>query len=304
LSRKKFDILIIRCSYRVTIYLLDTIFSKYYKNLVSNNSIETHLYRERVIEMKSNATRIERKRLTDQIIDQLISMIVDKKLTPGDKLPPEPMLMEQFGVGRSSVREAIGALSLIGLLTVRPGHGTQVSVSSEEFLVKPLRWGMMMMGGEKVHELVEARIVIEQAMVGMAAKRATDDDVAEIKLYQHQLKAAKKPGRKAIQADLSFHNALGKASHNSVLRRFLAELRQPLRSWMEQKASFIGGYDMVIEQHDAILNAIEAHDVERARSALREHLESVGERLTAILLERQAKEIDKPRKQNEMLSSQ
>jgi len=254
--------------------------------------------------MKSNATRIERKRLTDQIIDQLISMIVDKKLRPGDKLPPEPMLMEQFGVGRSSVREAIGALSLIGLLTVRPGHGTQVSISSEEFLVKPLRWGMMMMGGEKVHELVEARIVIEQAMVGMATERATDENVAEIKFYQNQLKAAKKPGRKAIQADLSFHNALAKASHNNVLRRFLAELRQPLRSWMEQKASFVGGYDMVVEQHDAILNAIEAHDVERAQSALREHLESVGERLTAILLERQAKQMDKSKNQREMQSSQ
>ena len=254
--------------------------------------------------MKSNATRIERKRLTDQIIDQIISMIVDKKLRPGDKLPPEPMLMEQFGVGRSSVREAIGALSLIGLLTVRPGHGTQVSISSEEFLVKPLRWGMMMMGGEKVHELVEARIVIEQAMVGMATERATDENVAEIKFYQNQLKAAKKPGRRAIQADLSFHNALAKASHNSVLRRFLVELRQPLRSWMEQKASFVGGYDMVIEQHDAILKAIEAHEVGKAQSALREHLESVGERLTAILLERQAKQTDKPRNQREMPSSQ
>jgi DNA-binding GntR family transcriptional regulator len=73
---------------------------------------------------------------------------------------------------------------------------------------------------------------------------------------------------------------------------------------MEQKASFVGGYDMVVEQHDAILKAIEAHDVERAQSALREHLESVGERLTAILLERQAKQTDKSKNEREMLSSQ
>ncbi len=242
--------------------------------------------------MKLNATRIERRRLTDQIIDQIISMIEQKKLLPGDKLPPEPILMEQFGVGRSSVREAIGALSLVGLLTVRPGHGTQVSVSSEESLVQPPRWGMMM-GREKVHELVEARITIEQAMAGMAAERATDENIAEIKFHLNQMKAAKKSGRKAIQADLSFHNALAKASHNSVLRRFHAELRQPLRNWMEQKASLIGGYDMVIEQHNAILNAIEVHDVERARSALHDHLDSVGERLTAILLERQPEQKNK-----------
>ena len=65
--------------------------------------------------------------MTDQIIDQLIAMITDGKLKPGDKLPSETALMEQFGVGRSSLREAVGALSLIGMLTVRPGHGTHVS---------------------------------------------------------------------------------------------------------------------------------------------------------------------------------
>ena len=239
--------------------------------------------------MKLNTTQIQRRCVTDQIIDRLVSMIANGKVRPEDKLPPEHMLMKQFGVGRSSLREAIGALSLIGLLTVRPGHGTHVTASSDGFLSKPLRWGMMTMGRDKVHELVEARIVLEEAMVGMAAERATEEDIAEIRYHQGQLKAAKKSGQRAIKTDLSFHNALAKASHNSALVRFLSELRQPVRRWMEQKASITWGYEMVVEQHDAILNAIEAHDVERAQSALRQHLESVGERLTVVLLERQHK---------------
>lgn len=236
--------------------------------------------------MKINSMRIERKRLTDQIIDQLIAMVTDGKLKPGDKLPSETALMEQFGVGRSSLREAIGALSLIGMLTVRPGHGTHVAPSVGESFSKPLRWGMFVSWREKLHEFIEARISLEQTLVGMAAERATEKDLAEILRGLNLLKSSKLTKRRAIQADLVFHMAIANASHNSVLSRFLEELRQPVKNWMEQKASLFGGYDSVFEQHEAVYNAILARDPARAQKAMREHLEAVGERLTAALLER------------------
>jgi GntR family transcriptional regulator, transcriptional repressor for pyruvate dehydrogenase complex len=237
--------------------------------------------------MKPNAMHIERKRLKDQIIDQLVAMISDGKFKPGDKLPSETVLMEQFGVGRSSLREAVGALSLIGLLTVRPGHGTHVAPSAGEPFSKPLRWGMFMSWREKLHEFIEARITIEQTLVGMAAERATEADIEEIRRGLKLLKSPKLTKRKAIQADLVFHMSIANASHNSVLARFLEELRQPVKNWMEQKASLFGGYDRVYEQHEKILNAILARDSAGAQKAIREHLEAVGERLTAALLERQ-----------------
>lgn len=236
--------------------------------------------------MKINSMRIERKRLTDQIIDQLIAMVTDGKLKPGDKLPSETALMEQFGVGRSSLREAIGALSLIGMLTVRPGHGTHVAPSVGESFSKPLRWGMFVSWREKLHEFIEARISLEQILVGMAAERATEADIAEILRGLNLLKSSKLSKRRAIQADLVFHMAIANASHNSVLSRFLEELRQPVKNWMEQKASLFGGYDSVFEQHEVVYNAILARDPARAQKAMREHLEAVGERLTAALLER------------------
>jgi GntR family transcriptional repressor for pyruvate dehydrogenase complex len=236
--------------------------------------------------MKVNSMRIERKRLTDQIIDQLIAMVSDGKLRPGDKLPSETALMEQFGVGRSSLREAIGALSLIGMLTVRPGHGTHVAASVGESVSKPLRWGMFVSWREKLHEFIEARIALEQTMVGMAAERASEADIEEIRRGLNLLKSPKLTKRRAIEADLLFHIAIANASHNSVLSRFLEELRQPVKNWMEQKASLFGGYDSVFEQHEAVYNAILAHDPIRAQKAMREHLEAVGERLTAALLER------------------
>jgi GntR family transcriptional repressor for pyruvate dehydrogenase complex len=239
--------------------------------------------------MKTGAVHIERKRLTDQIIDQLLAIISSGKVKPGEKLPPEPELMNQFGVGRSSLREAIAALSLVGLLEVRPGHGTTVSISTGEFLSKPLRWGMLMNWRDRIHELVEARMIIEHAMAGMAAERATKEEIAEIKHHQTQLKSSKKLGKKAVQADLIFHAALAKASHNSILARYLAELRHPMKSMMEQKASVFMDYDRVAEQHEAIVKAIEAHDPKKAQSALREHLEWAGERLKAVFLKKESK---------------
>lgn len=239
--------------------------------------------------MKQGTMRIERKRVTDQIIDRLVSMIADGKFKPGDKLPPEPRLMEQFGVGRSSLREAVGALSLTGMLTVRPGYGTHVSAAWGESATQPLRWGMFMGWREKIHEFIEARVAIEEALVGMAAERATEADMAEIKRCHELLKSSKVTKRQAIHADLVFHAAIAKASHNSVLARFIEELRQPIKNWMEQKASLFGGYDKVFEQHETVLEAILARDPPRARRAMREHLEAVGERLTAALIERRAR---------------
>jgi GntR family transcriptional repressor for pyruvate dehydrogenase complex len=239
--------------------------------------------------MKSSTIRIQRRRLTDQIVETLVSMIANGKFKPGEKLPPEPELMKQFEVGRSSIREAVGALSLIGLLSVNHGRGTRVNISLDEALSRSLGWVISTMGREKVRELVEARIELEQTIVRLAVDRATEEDLAEIRYHHEQLKTAKKGSRKLTQADLAFHTALAKASHNDILIRLILELRQPMRRWMEQKASVYWGYDKVLEQHEAILEAIEVRDAEKAQAALREHLEITGRRLIAILLERCSK---------------
>ena len=240
--------------------------------------------------MKRNSLRIERKRLTDQIIEHLVALIANGELKPGDKLPPEPQLMEQFGVGRSSIREAIGALELIGLVTVRPGHGTHITDSLDKVQTKSVGLSLITIGQDKIRELVEARVELEQAIVKLAAQRATEEDIVELKAQHKKLISAAKSGRKLIKADLGFHTALANASHNSVLMRFLSELRQPMRHWMEQKAKYNWGYDQVIEEHEAILNAVESRDAERAQSAMRIHVERAGNKLVSAIKETKPKE--------------
>jgi len=244
--------------------------------------------------MKSSVKRVKRTRLTDQIVEQLISSIKNGKLKTGEKLPPERELMKQFGVGRSSLREAIGALLLTGVLTARPWGGTYVSVSSDEFMSRTLTWRIQI-GLEKVEELVEARIVLEQAIVGLAAIKAKEADIAEIRHNQDLLKSItkNKHEQKAarVQADLSFHFALAKASHNATLLRFLSELHHLMLLWMRQTSRAESTYDLptITKHHDDILDAVEAHDVERAQSALRIHLETSANNLSSILLHKQLK---------------
>ena len=234
--------------------------------------------------MQTGSLKIERKRLADQVIDRIAAMIASGQLKPGDKLPSEPELMKQFGVGRSSVREAIGALSIIGLITVRPGQGTHVARASEASHAKPIGW-MLSLGKEKIKELVEARIILEQAAVKLAATRATVDEIAEI-VHQHELLKPPLPSpNQAIEADIAFHLAIAKASHNSVLIRFLSELRQPMRHWMEQKAKYDWGYATVHDQHQLIVDAIRSRNAKRAQAAMKNHLESTGEKLVTAILE-------------------
>ena len=147
---------------------------------------------------------------------------------------------------------------------------------------------MLMMQRDRIHELIEVRIALEHAIVTMAAERADEEDLKEIRQQHNLLKKARKSKRKAIQADFAFHFALAKASRNSVLSRFLAELRQPIRHWMEKKASALGDYDydIALKHHEAILQAIESHDAKAAQAAMSKHLESVKDQLTALLTDK------------------
>lgn len=232
--------------------------------------------------MDEQIFQIERKRLADQVADHLLALIGTGKLKPGERLPAEPELMKQFNVGRSSIREAIGALSLVGLVTVKPGQGTHVVGFSAENHTKPI--GLLGIGRDKISELVEARIELECVIVRYAAERATDEDLEAIRNVHAQMKDIPSIEEQLIKLDLAFHMAVARTCRNSVLIRFLMEMRQPIRLWMEQKARFDWGYEKVYEQHDLILKAIESSDPEQAEAALKSHLQSTGERLVAAIL--------------------
>ena len=234
--------------------------------------------------MNEQVFQVERRRLADQVADQLMALIADGALQPGDRLPSELELMKQFRVGRSSIREAMGALSLLGIVSVKPGQGTHVADFSLEG--DATRIGLIGIGKEKIRELVEARIELECVIVHLAAERASEDDIGEIRIKHEQLKDALSKGEEPITSDLEFHLTIAKSCHNSVLIRFLLELRQPIWHWMQQKALHGLGYAQVYEQHEAIVRAIEQNNGNLAEQALKSHLRSAGDRLITSIQEK------------------
>jgi GntR family transcriptional regulator, transcriptional repressor for pyruvate dehydrogenase complex len=232
--------------------------------------------------MADTSAPLQRKRLADQVADRLMSMIAEGVWKPGDRLPPEPELMKQFQVGRSSIREAVGALSLIGLVTVRPGQGTHVAPFSTDDHRRPV--GLLGIGRDRIRELVEARLELECTIVRLAAERATTEDLETIKEAHRALRVTLENGESPINQDLAFHLAVAGACHNSVLIRFLREMRQPIRSWMEQKARHSWGYDQVFEQHETIIEAIASGSGSAAEQALKSHLLATSERLVTAIL--------------------
>jgi GntR family transcriptional repressor for pyruvate dehydrogenase complex len=235
--------------------------------------------------MRTSSAKIQRKRVSDQVIEYLISLITGGQLKAGDKLPPEPKLMEELGVGRSSIREAVGALELVGLLVVRPGDGTRVADSTDGISPRSVGLSLITIGQEKVRDLVEMRTELEQSIAMFAAERASAEDMNDIRMRHQKLIQARKSGRSLILADLEFHTAIANACHNDIMVKFFNELRQPIRQWMNQKSKYDWGFDGVVKEHELIVQAIESGDPQKARMAMRSHITKAGDKLISALSE-------------------
>ena len=220
-----------------------------------------------------NLEQMRRGRTTEHVIEQLASAISSGKVSGGERLPSEMKLMEQLGVGRSSIREAIGALTLTGLLVVRPGKGTYVNGYADDFLTKPLSWGIPL-GRARIQELIEARSIIEEGIASLAAQRASEADMEESRLCLRKEKNSRANLRQLTNAGMSFHYSLAKATHNSLLINIYKQIGNLMRSWTEQVYMVPGIPESAVIDHGEILDAIASHDDEKARAAIRKHMES------------------------------
>lgn len=163
--------------------------------------------------MKTNSI-IQKKSLAEEVAEQLQKEITEGKLKEGDKLPIEPELMKIFGVGRSTIREAIKMLLNRGYLSVQQGRGTFVESqmpTSEPFEQRLKR--------ADIRDLYDVRKILEAAIAERAALRRTEQDLKDIQRYAMERKTSAKDGllKECIEADIHFHVAVAKATHNEIL---------------------------------------------------------------------------------------
>ncbi|MBO9202426.1 MULTISPECIES: FadR/GntR family transcriptional regulator [Niastella] len=204
---------------------------------------------------------VPRRSLADEVAAQLQQQITLGKYKTGEKLPIEPELMKTFGVGRSTIREAIKTLVNSGLLRVQQGLGT--FVEGAEGIKEPLPQRLKR---ADFKDLDEVRQLIEMKIAEKAAANRTDDDLAEIR---HWLAARKKAALEdnlveSVETDIRFHTAIAVASKNEVLADLYKSLTIQIKNWFLTVYNDATDFRKTQTMHEQLLKAIEANDTRKA----------------------------------------
>ncbi|MBP7001613.1 transcriptional regulator NanR [Amaricoccus sp.] len=220
--------------------------------------------------------KIVRRKLSDQVLERMQALILSGEVSPGDPLPSEHALMERFGVGRPAVREALQSLHTMGLITISHGERSRVNALSAEAVLRQgdaIARTLLTTGPQNLENLKEARRLFELGMVRTGTPKATAEDVAGLRaLIVRQRAALGEPGA-FIGADIDFHRAIAALSGNPIF----SAVSEAMLGWLFRFHSDLllwsGHEDVTLAEHGAIVDAIEAGDVEAAAAAMAGHLD-------------------------------
>jgi GntR family transcriptional regulator, transcriptional repressor for pyruvate dehydrogenase complex len=228
------------------------------------------------------AIPIERTTLAASAFEQIISYVVLGQWKAGDRIPPERELCQQLGIARSSLREALKAMELIGMLDSRVGDGTFVCPRSE-FLARPLLWAFTGTDHGELRDIMEARMLLEKDLAGLAAERGSEEEIARIGVTIQTLRDCISAGASILEADMAFHLAVAEAAHNEVLQNAVRLLRNLMRQWIYLKLLIPDVPRKVLKRHEAIYGAIRKRNANAARSAMWKHLEETVALVNQVL---------------------
>ncbi len=216
---------------------------------------------------------VKHVKIADQVADELQDWFRSGELTPGMRLPPERELAAQFGVSRTSLRDALRRLELLGYLDARQGDGTYVRVPDGETMSQPFR-NLMSSLPQNAADLLEFRMLLEPEVAALAAVRLTPLARQELGDSLARQQALPDQSPRLGREDALFHDALARAAGNTVVLRVLATLRDLLHD-VRVIALPAAGSRRTVSEHERIVQAVLAQDRDGARQAMREHLQDV-----------------------------
>ena len=220
-------------------------------------------------------TPVVRTTLTADICRKMVTQLIRGTWSEGERIPAERELCQKLGVGRASLREALKALEIMGMIETRLGDGTYVCKRSD-FFSRPLLWAIASSSEADARELIEARMLIEVELAGLAAEHAGAQDLQELAAQLDRMVKAKANLEEFVQADVDFHLAIGRASSNSILMNALHLIRNLLQQWVLTAVAVEGVPAKACAQHKRVLAAIKAKDGAAARKEMRKHLHDMA----------------------------
>ncbi len=221
--------------------------------------------------------------ISEEIVQEILSMIREGKIRPGDKLPAERQLAATLNVSRPSLREALRALSIMNVVEIIQGDGVYVTNLKPERLFEHLEF-IFSLDDSTFLQLFEARKVVEASFAEMAARRAGIDDIRELEVMLTQATETVDNPETFLQIDFELHAKIAEIAHNPILSRLMTGVASLSRASRNRTGEVAAVRHQAAEDHRAIVAAIAAHDPAAAREAMLRHLSrveaSLGESVT------------------------
>ena len=214
--------------------------------------------------------------LSTQTLQQMIGWLKDGSLKPGDKLPSQNELVEQVGVSRTGVREALQMMAVLSLIEIRPGLGCFVKSISPDLVINADVLSILL-EREAIVQVVEARKIVEASTAALASERATNEDFWRMEDMLTGVDRAIQRGESVAAVAAEFHVTIAMATHNAVLTKLVKSFHHLmskagvlLESHLEDLEKF---KKHELQSHRELYDIIRQRDPEKARKAMIEHIE-------------------------------
>lgn len=217
---------------------------------------------------------VKRTKISEDIAGQIKRLIVDGKLKPGDRLPPERELIKELGVSRPSLREALNSLVTMGFLEVRQAKRTFVKSVTSKLIGDPLAL-LIKADTQKIFDLIEVRKAIETWAAYHAAQRASKEDVQQLAIIIGEMEKAFEKGLSWEKEDADFHLAIAKATHNTIHMHIMSGIYDLLKESMAKIFIDREKVKKLMNHHRQIFHAIQNRSPDKARQKTLDHLNYV-----------------------------
>jgi GntR family transcriptional regulator, transcriptional repressor for pyruvate dehydrogenase complex len=220
---------------------------------------------------------VKNQKVYEQVIEQIKYMIISGQLKKGDKLPPERDLVEELQVSRTSVREALRALQIIGLVECRQGGGNYIRESFDQNLIEPLSL-MFTLSDSKNSEILELRKILEVETAALAARHITDQELGELGEIIEKMKHPKEEYDNVL-LDREFHFVVARASRNNLILSIFTAVTSLMDAFIKEAREAIinrsTDKDALIEHHAGIYKALSEHDEKKAAKVMLDHMDMI-----------------------------
>ncbi len=237
--------------------------------------------RELQSQMPSSMVPIDRSGITELVVQRIKELLIKGELKAGSRLPPERELAERFHISRPSLRTALKALSVMGIIRAKPGSGTYIAESLPEIFTAPMQF-LTLINQTSAEELFEARQIIEAGLAGLAAERATPEDLRCLAEEIEGMRRSMDDPDIFFSHDIRFHKAMADAANNPLMSRVMDTVAELLYQFRRESASHRGHFEGAIRGHERVLQAITRRDPIAAKEMLSRHLRDALEGLAEV----------------------